>query len=244
MKRKVLSLIVAAGILLATIPPSHAQQQSQKPQVQPAPGGCPPDCGGSRGPTIPPSLSLGVVQTMQTSMVNLSNKSIAGRAVATDYASAATAFQAFSANSAEVGFTANMQAWILANPSLFTTQTPTATQFQAGYAALQKIGVIATLAEYESSITSVSLSDREAFITMVQTTGLAAYHTAIVAALNAKATQALSRRSGGAVSQVDCEHGLAAAGLYLGIVALACTGPVGWGIAAAGIALGAGAFFC
>jgi hypothetical protein len=244
MKSKMLSMIVAAGLLLLTIPPAQAQQQKAAPNVQLPPGGCPPHCAGAGSPTIPPTLSQAVVTTMQTSMVNLSNKITAGRAGATDYASAATGFQAFSSNAQEVGFTSNIQAWILANPSLFTNANPTQAQFQTGYTALKNMGVIATLAEYENSITSVAASDRQAFLTTVQTSGLNAYHTQVVNALNAAAAQASKRLNGGAVAHASCERPMAAIGLYLGIVALACGGPVGWGIAAAGLACGGGAFLC
>jgi len=139
-----------------------------------------PPAGGTL--VVPASLSLAVAKTMQTTMISLGNKIYNNSAVAADYSSAATAAQAFFANSDEVGFTANIQAWILANSSLFTT-TPTTAQLEAAYTTLQSIGSTVTYSEYSNSLLAVPLAARQQFLTTVKTEGLSYFHAQLVAAL-------------------------------------------------------------
>lgn len=240
--KQFLSMLLAIGMLfLPAIANAQQQHGGAKPNVQPigVPGG---GGGGYRPPTVPQSLSLAVVQTMQAKMVSLNNKLQSNTVTASDYAAASTAAQAYFANSDETGWTANLQSWIIANESLFTTD-PTTAQLQAGYAALQNIGVVSTYGQYVQTITGVSLSDRQAFWTQVDTSGLASYHAGVISELNTLSAQ-ITRQNGGLMIQVGCEFNLHVAGLYLGIVALAVSGPVGWGIAAAGLALGGASLFC
>ena|ERR1700689_4935435 len=79
---------------------------------------CAPPCnpGGGGGGTLPPppkapsSLSLAVVQTLQSKMLTVSNKLDSGQQpTSSDYAAAATAAQAYFANSDETGWTSTLQ---------------------------------------------------------------------------------------------------------------------------------------
>lgn len=240
--KQFLSLLLAIGItLLPAVANAQQQQSGAKPNVQPVGGGGGVG-GGYRPPNVPQSLSLAVVQTMQAKMVALNNKLQNNTVTPSDYAAAATSAQAYFANSDETGWTANLQTWIISNESLFTTD-PTTAQLQAGYAALQQVGVVSTYGQYVQTITGVSLSDRQAFWTQVKTSGLASYHAGLISELNTLSAQ-LSRRGGGMILLAGCEFNLHVAGLYLGIVALAVTGPVGVGIAVAGLALGGASLLC
>jgi len=87
--RQFLSVILAAGLLF--VPALQAQQQGQSAttQVQPAPspgGGATHPTGlGVAGPAIPSSLSISVVQTMQTKMIALNSAVAANTATAVSY---------------------------------------------------------------------------------------------------------------------------------------------------------------
>jgi hypothetical protein len=238
--KQFLIILLAIGMTLLPAVADAQQQSGAKPNVQPVGGGG--GVGGYRPPNVPQSLSLAVVQTMQAKMVTLNNKLQNNTVTPSDYAAASTSVQAYFANSDETGWTANLQTWIIANESLFTTD-PTTAQLQAGYAALQQVGVVSTYGQYVQTITGVSLADRQAFWTQVKTSGLAAYHAGLISELNTLSAQ-LSRRGGGMVLLAGCEFNLHVAGLYLGIVALAVAGPVGVGIAVAGLALGGASLLC
>jgi hypothetical protein len=190
---------------------------------------------------------------------------------ASDATALSTALQLQFANWDEVGFTTNIQNWILANVALYTTATPTTAELQAGYQQLVNIGVNATYSQYVNSILSQTLAVRQSFISLVQTKGLKNVHSMIVAELTnyAKTAEKVDSRNHLTYSSAHLKNAcedlldsrtargehygfhntglvlvgngppwLTIAGLYLGIVALAVSGPVGWGIAAAGLAIG------
>lgn len=242
MIKKVLSIVAMGALLFVTIPPVFGQQSVQQKSATPenVPIIPPPPPPGGGGPRIPVSLSVAVAQTMQAKMLTLNNQLQANHATAAAYSAAATAAQAYFANSAETGWTAIMQAWILANPALFTSQNPTTAQLEAGYAQLQAQGAVVTYSQYVQMITGDPLADRESFLSFVQTNGLAAFHANLVTALNVLSAQVITRHHGGVMIQVNTwSFSWGAAALYLGVVALACTGPVGIAIAVAGLAAGA-----
>jgi hypothetical protein len=246
--RQFLAVILAAGLLF--VPALQAQQEgrSATTQVQPAPspgGGASHPTGlGVAGPAIPSSLSISVVQTMQTKMIALNSAVAANKATASTYSAAATALQSYFGNQDETGFTKTIETWILDNSDLFTSTTLTTAQLQAGYASLQSSGVVTTYSAYVQSMTTPTLSEREEFLSAVQTSGLSAYDAQIVSALNSISAQVNTRHNGGILIQVNCGFNLAVAGLYAGIVGFACGGPVGAGIAVAGLVIAAGGIFC
>lgn len=93
-------------------------------------------------------------------------------------------------------------------------------------------------------ITSVPLATRQQFYNTVQANGLAYVHTQLVNEVLAFAASTM-RHMGSGSGQFSLVNKITSAvpwltigGLYLGIVALAVTGPVGWRIAAGGLALG------
>lgn len=237
MQRKTTMLVVIAAMLLAIIPPAQAQQQgtTQIVPVTPPGGGSMP-----RGPVVPGSLSVAVVQTMQAKALILQTKMQTNSQTAADYASLASATESYFANSNETGWTKTLQTWILANPTLFTSN-PTTNELEAGYASLEKAGVKTTYGAYANSILAVPLATRQAFLNTVKTKGLTAYHAQIVSELNVLAAQTRDHFS---YQLAECRAPyLSGAGLYLGIVALCVAGPIGVGIAVAGLAFGAAGLF-
>jgi hypothetical protein len=155
-----------------------------------------------------------------------------------DFSAAATSMQSYFANSDETGFTANMQTWILANPTLFKTENPSAAQLQAGFAQLQSLGLTSSYNSYVQTLTGDPLADREAFFSFVQTSGLKAYHANLVSSLNVLSARnhrsgqlsyASAHGKGGKLVLINAwTFSWASAGIYLGIVGLViCTGGAG-----------------
>lgn len=234
----VLSTFLCAGMLF--IPALDAQQQQQQ-------DASPSD--GYTGPQVPTSLSLGVVQTMQSKMLVLNNKLQNGQQpTASDDAAASTSMQAYFANSDETGWTANLQTWIINNADLFTTLNLSVAQLQAAYTNLQGTGAIISYHQFVEGIMGDSLSDREAFLNFVETSGLQAFHSNMVRALTVLSTAnatsgklsyaSLHRRGLGKMLLVGTwTFSWAAAGMYLAIVGLVvATG--GAGAVALGIGIG------
>lgn len=239
-----------AGLLMmgvAFIPAVQAQQQSsQAPNVRPAPGG-PGGTGGggySGVPAPPTTLSTATFQTAKQKMVTLQVQAAAGHGLkAADVASAATALQNVFANMDETGYTAKVQAWVLANPTLFTTQNPTTAELQTAYASLGGTGITETYAQFVQRITGASLDTRQMFITQVQTNGLDYVHSQIIAAMNATANSAdLLHQNGGHLVRVVRESPswwavgaeyLAIVGVSMAVIAAAPAVVIAIGVAGA-----------
>jgi hypothetical protein len=185
--KQFLTMCLAIGLLFA--PAIQAQQQEGNII-------CGPTCGGGGGtggdgyhaiPKPPATLSQSTFQIAQQKMVTIQQQAKAGHLKGTDVAAAATATQAVFANMDEAGYTPKLEAWIKANSDLFTTQNPTDAELKVGFAALGGTGVTETYAQFVQRITGAPLDVRQAFITAVQTNGLAYFHKGLVAAMNATA---------------------------------------------------------
>jgi hypothetical protein len=234
MVKQFLALSLMFVLLLVPVM-TGAQEIQQNQQAQ-------GDNATGSGPAVPRSLSLAVAKTMQTQMVNLANKLQNNTATGADYGLAAGALGAYFANSNESGFTLNVEKWILSNQALFLND-PSVAQLQAGYKTLKAnvpgIPSGLTFGQYETYFTSATVAARQAFLTSVRTEGLAAYQNQIILGLNNAAASANNTRNGARFLIAGCTvPGASIAGVYLGIVALVVTGPVGWAIAAGGVALG------
>jgi hypothetical protein len=240
MQKKMLSIAVTCALLLLAVPPSFAQQaQAQKIGNSPIPA----VVGYASVPVPPATLSKAVFTTLTQKMLVLQTEAVAGRGLkAATVASAATALESAFANMDETGYTPKLQAWILANTDLFTTQVPTAPELQTAYTALSGAGVKETYAQFVQSITGVSLTVREQFIQQVKLYGLDYVHAQIIATMNATANSAelLRRDNGGRLVHAG-GTGWAVAGLYIGIVGvsmlvMAAAGPIAIGCAVAACA--------
>ena len=245
MKRKVTAIAVLCTFLLAVIPPAtYAQQQSNNVQLPP---GCPPNCtSGSQyhAPYAPPIKGLASPSTFSTSVANgVSSTSVtaqnhyktSGRFQSSDYTAMATSLQTFFNEENSTGFTASFQTWILNNKALFTTN-PTLAQVEAAYSALNTSGEAVAIPEstFVNNILDTSLTIRSEFYSYVQADGLEYIHSQIIATLRTLATEALNSQHGGVFVLADCQIPWVSIGAaYLGIAALAISGPVGWAIGAA-----------
>jgi hypothetical protein len=236
--RGVMAVVSMGALLLTTVVPTRAQEQQNPIRI--GPPECPPACGGGSKMVPPVNLSVAVAQNFQSKMLTLNNKLQAHQATSATYAAAASAAQAYFANSVEVGWTNIMQRWILANTDLFTGN-PTVTQLHQGYNELVAAGAVVTYNQYVQMIESDPLTDREEFLAFVQTYGLSAVHTSIVNQLNVLAADLTNRHNGsaGTIQVNKWSFTWGAVGLYMGIVGLACTGPVGVAIVVGGLAAGA-----
>jgi len=122
----------------------------------------------------------------------------AGYYTAIQVSTVATTLNSVFANFADSGYTASLQAWILANPTLFTTN-PTTAELTALYNTLHAGGSTLTQAQVDNYILNIPLADRQLMYSTVQTNGLTYLHTQIVTALNSyAATVEQIRRTGGA----------------------------------------------
>jgi hypothetical protein len=207
----------------------------------------------SGGIVVPSGISLSVIKVAQAAQIAVGNGLAEKTTVsAAQWASAATATQAEFANWEEVGFTANLQRWILANQTLFTG-TPTTAQLMEGWATLQSSGLLSpviTETQYENSILGVPLANRQYFLSYVQANGLVAVHAQIVSALNSAAALAskskLEKFLEAIMPQAAVVHagGLTASGwlgiaaTYLGIASLAVVAIAGAPAVITGLAVG------
>jgi hypothetical protein len=247
MLKKVLSIGVMAALLLVAVPPSFAQQGS-KPQLgTPLPNQPPVGTGGGGGgagslPAIPSGISAGVAQSATQTFVSAQTAAgSAGYYTAVQVSAVATTFQDVFANMTSAGYTAQIQTWILANPSLFGATNPTTAELDSAYAVYQKSGGALTLAQWDNSILSIPIANRQAMFAAVQTYGLAYLHTQMVAALNAyaAAVQNMSRNGGiFRLAQAKTVPWLGLSLEYISIVAVSMA--VVAGAAPLAIAFGAG----
>jgi hypothetical protein len=242
--KQFVTMFLTIGLFFA--PALQAQQsQTATPQNVPVPvqgnGPTPPSTpsisyNGSL--SVPSGVSLAVAQTEQSAMVNLSNKVNANTATSSDYASAATATQAMFGNFNETGFTAAIQAFIVANETLFTTN-PTTAQLTYAYNQAKAAGSSLTLAQFENFMLSSTLAERQALYTAAQQGQLQATFNEVVTELQGLSASLRHGSNGANYILAGCGLGLvlASVGIFIGVVGLVlATG----GAAAAGIAVGLG----
>jgi nitrate reductase alpha subunit len=245
--KQFVTMFLAIGLLFA--PALQAQQQSQtaKPQNVPVPvqgngpappSPSPPSISYNGSLSVPSGVSLAVAQTEQSAMVNLSNKVNANTAASSDYASAATATQAMLGNFNETGFTAAVQAFIVNNETLFTTN-PTTAQLTYAYNQAKAAGSSLTLAQFENALLSSTLAERQALYTAAQQGQLQAALNDMVTQLQGLSASLRRGSNGGHYILAGCGlgFGIRSLGIYLAVVGLVvATG--GAGAVALGTAIG------
>lgn len=175
---------------------------------------------------------------------NLYYKQSQGRAVASDWASAATAARMMFANWDETGFTDSLQSFILANGE----SELSAGQLHSAFVRLSAAGMPQSEQEFTQQYQN-SIAGREKFVSQIRTSGLRGLHAQIVQALSERAL-AMSR-AGDPRLQLAQTAGTCAVlfGMlaeYLAFVALAAaeTGPVALAIAAIGALSGLISLYC
>lgn len=197
----------------------------------------------TKGPSSPSSFSTSVANGLSSaSYTAQGHYNSTGSLQSSDYTALATSAQTFFSEMDSTGATATIQSWILSNQELFTTN-PTEAQLEAAFTALNASGSALVVPEstFINYILNVPLADRQEFLSYVEADGLDYIHSQVVAELNTLAGEAMNMRHGGAVMLAGCHVPWATiAGFYIGIAALAVTGPVGWAMGAASIAIGMG----
>jgi hypothetical protein len=148
----------------------------------------------------------------------------------------------------ETGYTAKLQAWILANPTIFTTLVPTTAELTLAYNNIASSGINETYAQFVQGITGVPLATRQMLITNVQQSGLDYVHAQIISAMNALANSAqlFENHHGGRLLHVERmgPSWWAVGAEYCGIVLLsvsviAAAPAIIIGVGVAGVAFGA-----
>jgi hypothetical protein len=222
--KQVVCCLVVAGMLFIPVLDGRGQQ----PEISVCLHGCPP----------PPGVSIAVMNQANANLSAFWNKLAANKVTSSDFSTAATTFQIVFANWDEAGYTIMLQSYVLNNESLFLNG-PTSAQIQAGWKTLvANTKAAISESQYTNLIQGVTVTERQELLNTIKSQGLKYLHSQVVSELQTLSAAA-ARNPGAILVLAKCAvPWLTLVGLYVGIAALAVSGPVGWGMAAGALAAG------
>lgn len=144
------------------------------------------------------------------------------------------------------GFTASLQAYLLANPSLILT-APSAATIQSQWKNISASFPGMTESEYSNMVLATTTAERQEFYNALKnpSIGLQGIHNQIIANLESASARLIINGSGAHFVQAGEGCGLAFGfgGLYAAVLALACP-PLGAAMAVVGLAISIGGLYC
>jgi hypothetical protein len=190
---------------------------------------------------VPSGVSHGVAAEAQTALAAMVEHYHSGTLSGQDVSRAAQALRSTFANWDESGFTAELQAYILAHEAKIL-EGPTAEEIHAVH---RNSAVSVSEEEYSRAVLRTTRGDRFRFLEQVKSEGLKSFHQHLLAQLDGSARNMVQGFGNVFVQQVywGCwADFLGVASLYFGIAAMAVAGPVGIAIGIFSIGLGIGSY--